>query len=134
MFHAIYFTLFAFCTKIHRGINSSKSQQSLVEPGVVRFEECLEGDTHVLVLILLSKLVAELPDAVLLEALVELLLLAFGHAEHVVRVDLLGLFPEIGSLGKNVATDIVNSFVVLYHQVALEVFGVGRAEHDNSVR
>ena len=98
------------------------------------FEECLESDTHVLVLVLLTELVAQFLDAELLESLVKLSLLALGHAKHDVRVDFLGLLPEVSGLRKDMTTDKVDSLVMLYHQVTFVVFGVTRAEHDNSVR
>jgi hypothetical protein len=69
--------------------------QSLLKSRVISLQESFEGDAHVLVFELLSKLVTQLLNAVVFERSVEMSLLLCGHAQHHVRVNVLCLLPEV---------------------------------------
>ena len=105
------------------------ASRSLFKPGVFSLKERLESNTHVLIFILLTKFVTELLDALLFELFIELLLLALTHAQHVVRVDLLGLLPEVACFFQNMSPDEVDCLAMLHHKVTFVVLLVVRTQH-----
>ena len=103
--------------------------RSLLKPRVFSLKERLESNAHVLIFILLTELVTEIPDALFFELFIELLLLALTHAQHVVSVDLLGLLPEVACFFQNVSPDEVDCLAMLHHKVAFVVLLVARTQH-----
>ena len=82
------------------------------------FQECLEGDPHVLVFVLLAQLVAKITDAVLLESLIHSLLEDTRGTQHLVCVRGRCLLPVQLGLLDDVLADHVDSLVVLHKHVA----------------
>ena len=79
-----------------------------------------------MVLILLTKLIAQRIDALTLKCLIHVALLRSSDTERVVSVHVLALLPEVLSLLDNVSSHIEDSLIVLDHQCAIVVFGVLR--------
>ena len=103
---------------------------SLFEARVFRFKEGLESDTHILVLILLTKLKSLVADEALLEPGIKLFLLALGHSEDIVGGNLLDTLEEVLCPLQDLFSDHVDRLVMLDQQASLESLVRWRQEND----
>ena len=94
------------------------------------FQERLEGNSQVRVVVLLTQFVSELLDTVLFKLAIQLPLPPLRHANHVVRANFPGVLPVVLGALKDLLAHEVDSLRVLHHHVALIGF-VRRLQHDH---